>query len=113
MTIKTGFIVAVIASLFALGAIVMLIDENSELKSKNEALIVQNVQLTKSVREAKVRGFRDGLDKCANEDIEYFNEMAVEIPQLAKLMDSWAENWAYDDDTTNQMVEDYMDEGTD
>lgn len=84
------------------------------LRYDNKVLVAQNKKLTADVREAKVQGFRDGLNKCTNEDVKFFNDMADEFPgsELDKVMTAWAKTWAYDEDTTNLMVEEYMAEGT-
>ena len=61
---------------------------------------------------------RDGLITCGNEDVEYLNEQAdyykslVGANPLSKLMRQWAQTWGYDDDTLNQMTEEYMDGGS-
>lgn len=89
--------------------------DNNRLEEQLKASTVQNVQLTKQMREVKADAFRAGITACTNEDIEFLNEMSDELakyPEFSKLFHDWAQTWAYDEDTLNQMVETYMEGDT-
>jgi hypothetical protein len=91
----------------------MFANEANEQKQRNEQLIVQNVQLTKEMRQTKADAYKDGLIACGNEDVDYLNGLADEYGgALGKLFRDMAMGWAYDDDTMRAMIESYMDEGT-
>jgi hypothetical protein len=92
----------------------MFANELNAQKKYNEVLVVQNVQFTKDMREAKAVSYRMGILACGNEDVSYLNSLAADYQGtvLGKLFKQMAMNWSYDDDTLNQMVESYMDEGT-
>ena len=100
--------------LVACAVVFIVCDQRDEYKEQSKALLVQNVQLTKDVNTAKADAFKDGLITCSNEDIDYLNGIADEYPgtTIEKLFREMAMGWAYDDSTTSEMVEDYMDGGT-
>jgi Holliday junction resolvasome RuvABC ATP-dependent DNA helicase subunit len=104
-----GILLALIA------AVCLMVMELGESRAQTKAAVIQNVQLTKEVRQAKVQGYRDGLFALENTDVAYLNDLAVQyadVPVLAKLFSELAQGWAYDDDTINQMVESYMNADT-
>lgn len=102
----------------AAGSAVIAGQRKDEVDALKKQLVVQNVQLTQKMREVKADAYRDGLITCGNEDIAYLNEQADYYQSLAganplsKLMRQWAQTWGYDDDTLNQMTEEYMDGGS-
>lgn len=101
--------------LFALLAVlislsVSLIIVAGQRKDQNNQLIQQNIQLTKTIRETKATSFKMGIIACTNEDISWLNKLASQYSgtELGDIFKEMANNWTYDDDTLNKMVEDYM-----
>jgi hypothetical protein len=100
--------------IFLAGGVAMyagnLREELNKCKQQNQAALVQNVQLTKDVRQAKADGFKAGLITCSNEDVEWLNELGSEYSgtKLGDIFTSMAQGWAYDDDTMSEMVSTYM-----
>jgi predicted negative regulator of RcsB-dependent stress response len=77
---------------------------------KNKALIAANVALTKKLNAEKADAFKMGLITCENEDIATFNDLALEYEgtALGQMFESMANNWAYDDETMQSMIEEFM-----
>lgn len=87
--------------------------QKTDLQRQKDALVIQNVQLTKDVREAKADAFKAGLITCGNEDITFLNEESAfweseGQPELAGYFNDLAQTWAYDEDTLQAMIDDYM-----
>jgi hypothetical protein len=80
------------------------------IHSLEHQLVVQNVQLTKQANAAKAESYRLGIIACTNEDVAWLTKLANDYygTTLGRIFRKMAENWTYDDDVLNQMVEDYM-----
>lgn len=115
---KWGAILVVAFCLLAAFCAYVAGDRKDQIDDLKKQLVVQNVQLTKQIRQVKADSFRDGLITCGNEDVKYLNERAdyyqeiAGVNPLSKLMREWAQTWTYDDATLNEMTESYMDGGT-
>lgn len=87
-------------------------DNYSELEKNYNAVVLANQRQAEQTREDVSDAFKMGIITCSNEDVDFLNSIAYEYDgtPFGKIIANWADTWAYDEDTLQGLIEEYMEE---